>query len=142
MNTMKLISTLMTKELFTVSPKDTLKAVKKIFETKTIYHIPVVKGKKVVGLVSKTSLLDFMVDKASERNQDLNGEILERYRAEDIMAKEVAQLESSDHLLVAIAAFTENRSQAMPVIDGEELVGMVSSHDIMRALSEERMSII
>ncbi|MEM8909876.1 MAG: CBS domain-containing protein, partial [Bacteroidota bacterium] len=49
----------MTTKLLTVNPKDKLQEVKKIFDDHRIHHLPVVRYKTIVGLISKTDLLYF-----------------------------------------------------------------------------------
>ncbi len=48
-----LVKDLMTTEVITVSPKDTLSLAFFLFHTNPIHHLPIVeKGKKIVGMIS------------------------------------------------------------------------------------------
>lgn len=59
MNAYAPISTIMETDLVTVNPEETLLAVKKIFEQHSFHHLPVVRFKKIVGIISKTDFQHF-----------------------------------------------------------------------------------
>ncbi len=60
MNVLAPVKTIMTTDLITVNPKDKITEVKKIFETNKIHHIPVVRYKEIIGMISKTDFLQFI----------------------------------------------------------------------------------
>jgi len=132
------VSKFMTRNLVTVVPGDPLSAVKAIFDSQRIHHIPVVRYTKLVGLISKTDFMHFLrgmapssYDKLVEQNR------LQNYTAEDIMTKGIATLESTERLNVAIELFSENLFHAIPIVDNDELVGMLTTLDIIKVLVEE-----
>ncbi|NRB52790.1 MAG: CBS domain-containing protein [Saprospiraceae bacterium] len=136
------VSSIMTTNLLTVNPKDNLKVVKEIFDGNRIHHLPVVRHKKIVGLISKTDLLYFLKGANPEKEKVRNEKLLDKFVAEDIMTKGLAKLESDDRINVALEVFKENLFHAIPVVDGEELKGIVTTYDIIKALSEDKVQII
>jgi len=131
------VSTIMSKKLLTVHPKDTLEEVKEIFDKNKIHHIPVVKFKQIVGMISKTDLFYFL----RGYHNDPSAEIFERNRlqsfnAGEIMTTGLAKLEPTDKIVVALEVFKENLFHAIPVIDNGELIGLVTTYDVIKALSE------
>lgn len=132
------LSTIMTKKLITVMPGDKLSYVKEIFDTKRIHHIPVVKYKTLVGLISRADLGQFV--RGAERNMDGDPKgrhPLEHYTAEDVMTTGLATLESTDRINVAIEVFAENIVHAIPIVDDGELVGIVTTLDVIKSLQAE-----
>ena len=132
------VSTLMSKKLVTVSPGDKMMVVKEIFDNHRIHHIPVVRYTKLLGIISKTDFMYFLrgnpntpTDKAIEESR------LQSYNVEDIMTKGIASIESTERINVALQIFSENLFHAIPVVDNGELVGMVTSLDIINALLAE-----
>ena len=132
------VSTLMSRKLVTVSPGDKMTVVKEIFDKHRIHHIPVVRYTKLVGIISKTDFMYFLrgnpnspYDKAIEESR------LQSYNVEDIMTKGIASIESTERINVALQIFSENLFHAIPVVDNGELVGMVTSLDIINALLAE-----
>lgn len=138
MNLLQPVSTLMTKKLITVHPSDKLVVIKEIFDKNKIHHLPVVKHKEMVGIISKNDLLSFLKGFQNDSYDDyMNNVRLKNYTAEDIMTKGLAKLEPSDRINVALEVFKENLFHALPVIDDGELVGIITTFDIIKALSNE-----
>jgi len=132
------LSTIMTRKLITVMPGDKLSYVKEIFDTTRIHHIPVVKYKTLVGLISRDDLGQFV--RGAERNMDVDPRgrnPFEYYTAEDVMTTGLATLESTDRINVAIEVFAENIFRAIPIVDDGELVGMVTTLDVIKSLQAE-----
>lgn len=142
MNILAPVSTIMTRDLITVNPKDSLKVVKEIFDSKRLHHIPVVRYKKIVGIISKSDVLYFLKGANPEKEKTRNEKLLEKYTADEIMTTGMAKLESDDRINVALEVFKENLFHAIPVVDNDELTGIVTTYDIIKALSEDKANII
>jgi acetoin utilization protein AcuB len=141
MNVLAPIKTIMTTKLITVNPKDKLTAVKEIFDNNKIHHIPVVRYKEIVGIISKSDFLHFL--RGFNRNAEdrfVNEARLRVYNAEDIMTTGVAMVSSDERINVALEIFLENRFHAIPVVDEGELQGIVTTFDVIRALAEEKVT--
>ena len=126
------------KHLVTVAPDEPLTNVKEIFETHKFHHIPVVRFREIVGIISKTDFEHFMgayMDDAFASEMRLS-----QATAQDIMTKRLGKVESTDRLNVAIDIFNINRFHALPVVDDGELVGIITPYDILKALSEEKVA--
>jgi CBS domain-containing protein len=132
------ISNFMTRKLVTVLPSDRLTKVKEIFDTTKIHHIPVVRYTTLVGLVSKTDLMYFIKGvNTTEYDEMIQKSRLHNYTVEDIMTEHVATLESTERINVALQLFSENLFHSIPIVDNNELVGMLTTFDIIKALMEE-----
>jgi acetoin utilization protein AcuB len=137
MNLFAPVSTLMTdhKHLVTVDPTAPLSEIKAIFSQNRFHHIPVVHFRAVVGIISKTNF-EYFMGGISTANLDK----LETTHAADIMTKGLAVLSSDTRINVAIEVFITNRLHALPIVDEDELVGIITPHDILLALSEEKLA--
>lgn len=141
MNVLAPIKTIMTSELITVNPGDKLTAVKEIFEQHNIHHVPVVRFRELVGIISKSDFMYFL--RGFSRNEEdrfVNYARLRAYTAEDIMTAGLAKLGPEDRINVALEIFMVNRFHAIPVIDNQELVGIVTTFDIIKALNNEEVT--
>lgn len=141
MNVLAPINTIMTKDLITVNPGDKLTRVKEIFDEHNIHHIPVVRFREMVGIISKTDFKFFL--RGFSRNEEdrfVNYARLRAYTAEDIMTTGLAKLGSEDRINVALEIFMVNRFHAIPVVDNNELVGIVTTFDIIKALNNEEVT--
>jgi acetoin utilization protein AcuB len=138
MNVLVPISSIMSSKLHTVNPEDSLMVVKEIFDNYNIHHIPVVRYKHIEGIVSKTDFLHFLhAFKGSEMDKFIDETRLRSWRAEEIMTKGLAKVESTDPIRTALEVFLVNRFHAIPVVDNDELVGIVTTFDIIRAIEHE-----
>ena len=137
MNILAPISTIMTAKLLTVNPKDKLSVVKEIFDTHKIHHLPVVRYKTIVGMLSKSDLLYFIKGATYGNGYDdmLNEARLNNYTADEIMTSGLAKVSSNDRIGVAVEVFKENLFHAIPVVDDDELVGILTTYDIIRSLT-------
>ena len=132
------VSTIMSTNLLTVHPKDTLADVKEIFDTHKIHHLPVVKYKEIVGIVSKSDLLQFLRGNQNDPYAEVfENSRLKSFTAGEIMTQRLAKLESDDRISVALEVFKENLFHAIPVVDDGELVGLVTTYDIIEALADD-----
>lgn len=141
MNVLDPVKTIMISKLITVNPKDKLTAVKEIFDNNKIHHIPVVRYKEIVGMISKSDFLHFL--RGFNRNEEdrfVNEARLRVYNAEDIMTTGLAKVGPEDRINVALEVFLENRFHAIPVVENNELVGIVTTFDIIRALASEEVN--
>lgn len=132
------ISKFMTHKLVTVTPSDRMTHVKEIFDTQRIHHLPVVRYTTLVGMISKTDLMHFMRGmETTPYDQLVEKSRLHNYTAEDIMTKGIATLSSDERVNVALQLFSENLFHAIPIVDNDELVGMLTTFDIIKALVDE-----
>lgn len=141
MNVLAPVNSIMTTKLITVNPKDKLTAVKEIFDNNKIHHIPVVRYKEIVGIISKSDFLHFL--RGFNRNEEdrfVNEARLRVYNAEDIMTSALAKVSPEDRINVALEIFLENRFHAIPVIENGDLVGIITTFDVIRALANEEVT--
>ena len=60
---------------------------------------------------------------------------LNNYSAKDIMTKKLAKLDPDDKIIIALEVFKENLFHAIPVVDNEKIVGIVTTFDIIKRLA-------
>jgi CBS domain-containing protein len=132
---------IMTTDLITADPDETLDAVRHKLMDNHIQHIPVVDGKKIVGIISKGDIHRmehhftlFRSEKALESNRQIFSTIL----ASEIMTKSLVKLKDTDAATIAVDLFRENLFHALPVVnDKDQLVGMISPLDLLRYAFDE-----
>lgn len=128
----------MTAKLHTVNPEDSLMAVKELFDNYPIHHVPVVSYKHIEGIVSKTDFLHFLRGfKSNDMDKFIDETRLRSWKAGEIMTKGLAKVESTDPIRTALEVFLVNRFHAIPVVDNGDLVGIVTTFDIIRAIESE-----
>ena len=132
------VSSIMSSTVISVEQTDTIKKVEQLFKENRIHHLPVVKDGALVGIVSKSDYLFFKRGFNDETTDNRIDEFRMKTRlVKDIMTKGIARLESTDRIGVAVEVFKENLFHAIPVVDDDKLVGMLTTFDIIKKLSEE-----
>ncbi|MBK8969355.1 MAG: CBS domain-containing protein [Saprospiraceae bacterium] len=137
MNAYAPISTIMETDLVTVNPEETLLAVKKVFEQHSFHHLPVVRFKKIVGIISKSDFQHFTGGLNHASEQEI-AQLLANKKAEDIMTKGLGKLEPDDRINVALEIFSKNWFHALPVVKNDELIGIVTTQDVIKAIINEK----
>lgn len=136
MNLLAPVSTIMTKDLITISPNDPIEVISKIFGTKRIHHLPVIEDGQLVGIVSKSDYLFFRRGYSQETQMD--DQRIKKHKASEIMIKGIAKLEPSDRINVALEIFKENILHAIPVVEDGKLRGIITPLDIIRHLADDK----
>lgn len=116
------VSTIMTTEMITIEPTDNLDTARKIFLKHRIHHIPVVKGNKLVGLLTTNDMWN--LNKKFEEYIDTS--------VKEAMTSKLATLESKSKIGTAAEIFLENRFHALPIVDEDILVGIVTTFDVLK----------
>jgi predicted transcriptional regulator len=62
---------------------------------------------------------------------------LNNYTAKDIMTKKLAKLDPDDKINVALEVFRENLFHAIPVVQNERIVGILTTFDIINNLAKD-----
>ncbi|MEM6377934.1 MAG: CBS domain-containing protein, partial [Bacteroidota bacterium] len=126
---------IMTIEVISIQPRDTMDKVDQIFETHSIHHIPVVELGRVVGMISKSDyyqiLHGFTLFKAPV-SKTYNDAVLRSLLVREVMTKQVACLGPQDTLAKAADYFRENLFHAIPIVDEDgQLMGILSTYDLL-----------
>ncbi len=142
MNVLAPVSTIMTKDVISVAERDRLTRVRDIFKEHAIHHIPVTRSNKVVGIISREDLLLFMKGLGENTLEKIINETrLNNYNVEVIMTRGVGKLKPTDRINVALDIFSKNLFRALPVVENDRLVGIVTTFDIIRTLNEETSNV-
>jgi len=127
---MLLVRNSMTRELVTVVSETTAAEALALCRMNRIRHLPVLEGRRLVGVISDRDLRA-----ATPALGDLaRAEALDRIRVADEMARDVATAGPEDPIEDAAMAMYERKIGCLPVVDGEDLVGILTTSDVMRAL--------
>lgn len=135
MNTNAAVSTIMTTNVLTITPNDQVKVAKEMFDLNKIHHLPVLDDEKLVGILSGSDLLHFLryLDKDSQEPY-LNDLRLKNYKVGEIMQTNLVTVDHRDSIRSILEVFSQNVLHALPVMNEGELVGIVTTQDIIKAL--------
>lgn len=136
MNLLNPVSEIMTSDLITLDPSATIADVASVFKQHKIHHIPIVLGDKLVGIVSKSDYLSFKRGFLEDRDDEKVEEIRQQnYEVSTIMTTGIATMDQDERINVALEIFKENLFHAIPIVNDDKLVGVLTTHDIIKTLA-------
>jgi CBS domain-containing protein len=126
------VSDFMTRRPTVVGQETSLSEAESIFESRDFNGLPVVAGKRLVGLVTKLDLLRAFVFSPESIVPDY--ETILEAPVEQVMTQHPITVAPDMRLTRVLQQMVDLRIKSFPVVEGEELVGMIAREDVLRAL--------
>jgi acetoin utilization protein AcuB len=120
----------MSREIVTLSPDETAATALALCRERRIRHLPVLKEGTLVGIVSDRDLRS----STPALGDPARAAALQEVLVQDVMATEVVSVHPDAPIEQAANTMRERRIGCLPVLDGDELVGIVTASDVMDAL--------
>ncbi|QIN82525.1 CBS domain-containing protein [Rubrobacter tropicus] len=120
----------MAREVVTLSPGETAGEALGLCRERHIRHLPVLEDGRLVGVVSDRDLRSATPAFGDPARAAALAEILVR----DVMARDVITARPDDPIDEAANTMREKGINCLPVLEEDELVGIVTSSDVMEAL--------
>ncbi len=127
---MLLVKDSMTREIVTLAPDETAKTALALCRERRIRHLPVLNEGRLVGIVSDRDLRSA----TPAFGDPERAEALQRVLVEDVMAREVVSALPDDPIEHAANTMREHKIGCLPVVEAGELVGIITTSDVMDAL--------
>ncbi len=118
-----MVSDIMTREPITVPPTANLFECAKMMVKKKTGSLLLVEKKRLVGLISRHDILWALTKKSKED--------LSKISAIDISPKKIAVIKPSATLDEVLKKMKESKFERLPVIENNELVGIITVKDIL-----------
>lgn len=134
----ELVSKIMSTNVITLNHTDDLETAETLFKKNNIRHIPVVSGEKIIGLLSLTDLLRIsFADAVDETETSVDTVVYNMFTIEQVMAKNIVSVNSSTTIKDVAEILSEREFHALPVVDKDKLVGIVTTTDLINYLLEQ-----
>ncbi len=125
----------MTKDVITVKPKARMLDAHKLMRANNIRRVPVVKGGKVVGIITRSDVREAEPSEATTLNVWEVHYLLAKLEVKDIMTKNVITVKEDDTIKKAAQFMYSKKIGGLPVVDDHDrLVGIITESDIFRIL--------
>ncbi len=129
------ISSIMTKNLITLNFNDDLTAAEALFKNYNIRHIPVVSGDMIIGMLSHTDLMRVSyAENIEEVELEVGTVVNSLFTIEQVMTKNVVTVSSTATVREVADILATREFHALPVVDNEVLVGIVTTTDLIQYL--------
>ena len=117
-------------EVFTIEPDASVYDAIKIMADQRIGALVVLQGEHLVGLISETDYARKIV---------LQGRTSANTRVREIMTDRVLYVSPDQDISECMALMTEKRFRHLPVMDNEQLVGLISIGDLVKSIIDEQL---
>jgi CBS domain-containing membrane protein len=130
-----LVKEIMTDDVVWVGPGETIRKAKAIFDKKGIRHAPVVKDGKLIGIVSLTDLQRMsFADTYGLDESDVDLAMADMLTVNQVMKSKPVTVRPDDSVKQVAELLSKAEFHALPVVDKNELVGIITTTDIIRIL--------
>lgn len=132
------VSAIMTKNVIKLKISDNLTKAEELFKKNKIRHIPVMNGNIIIGILSYTDLLRIsFVDAVDDDAEIVDTTVYNMFTVEQVMAKKVITISPETTIKEAAEILSHNEFHALPVCEGNLLVGIITTTDLIKYLIDQ-----
>lgn len=125
---MPTVRDLMTTDPITVDPDDSIETAISLMLKHGVSGLPVTDSSgRLLGVVSEFDLLELVWDPKSSKD-----------KVNDYMSREIHTVDEDDELTAVAEQFRTRSFRRLPVMRGDQLVGVISRHDLLRDIMRAR----
>lgn len=148
---MQTVADIMTRDVITVKRETTIRELANIFETRHVGSLPVVDDNgNLTGIVSASdlveqgrnlhiptfiSLFDWVIPLGGERSLERDLQKITAQTVGEVCSDNVVTISPIDSVSTAADSMSIHKLHALPVVEGDKLVGIVARIDIIRNLN-------
>jgi acetoin utilization protein AcuB len=119
----------------TISPKTTYAQASRLLRVKKLHALPVVdKEGQLVGIVTEKDLLD--ISPVAVLGMHTLSDFLSAKTVEEAMTRRVITVQENCPLEATARIMIDNKIGSLPVMRGDQLVGIITESDVFRAMTD------
>lgn len=126
------VEDVMTRDVVTLDPEQTLRDAINLLRSKRIRHLPVVEGQKLVGIVTDRDVKKATPSVLAGVGRDEYDSSLLTIKVAQMMTREPITVPRQSALKAAVEIFINRKVGALPVVEEGHLVGILTEIDILR----------
>jgi acetoin utilization protein AcuB len=130
------VKEIMVRAPVTLRPEDSLNLANDIMSLGRIRHIPIVEDGRLVGILSQRDLFGAAVNRVFKLRVREERELLKSFRIDEVMHKRVITAAPDTTIKEAARLMAEKKIGCLPIVEGDELVGLTTSTNILRYLAK------
>ncbi|MCO6497108.1 MAG: CBS domain-containing protein [Chitinophagaceae bacterium] len=131
------VASIMTKSVVFADSKDSLRKVTSTMKEHNVRHLPVVSNGKLAGIVSKSDILRLSFGDMYDDQSDADETIFDMLTLEQVMVGNPTTVKEDDSIADAAKILSSVEFHALPVMKGDQIVGIVSTTDLIKYLLEK-----
>ena len=127
---------LMTTEVTTVQETDSLIDAAMIFSRSTVRHLPVLRGKQLVGVITERDVKRFAPGLLSGVSSEQYQQVMESTPLARVMTREMLTVKPDQPVSEAVNLLYTKRIGCLPVVENNDLVGIITTTDVLRLMAQ------
>ncbi|MBN2398289.1 MAG: CBS domain-containing protein [Deltaproteobacteria bacterium] len=124
----------MSRNLITVTPDTSILKAKNLLKEHSVDQLPVVEGKRLVGIITDRDIRDNSPSSATTLSVHELNYLLSEMRVEKVMTRKVFTTTPGTTIEEAARLINEKHVNSLPVVAGDELVGLITTCDLLNVL--------
>jgi acetoin utilization protein AcuB len=120
----------MTRQVVTVERDASLRRARRIMDNNRIRHLPVMEKGKLIGLITDRDIRAAAPSSAASMRQEDREEFLDHLQVGHVMTKKLITVTPQTTIEEAALMMRRHKIGCLPVLEGEELVGIITETDI------------
>ena len=126
----------MTRKVVYISPDTTIAHAADIMRDQKLHRLPVIENDKLVGLVTEGTIAEASPSKATSLSIYEMNYLLNKTKVKDVMIQDVVTISQYASLEDATYLMLKNKIGILPVVDNEQVYGIITDRDIFKAFLE------
>ncbi|WP_373520585.1 CBS domain-containing protein [Aquiflexum sp.] len=131
------VKDIMTSNVFTVQENEKLARVIELFRKHKIRHLPVLTGKKISGMISRTDINRLTFGALFDNQEGADEAVLEILSIPQVMTSKPKVVSITDSVKDVAEIFANEEFHALPVVEEDELRGIVTTTDVIKYLLQQ-----
>ena len=128
------LSEIMNRDLVTVDKQASLRRARRILDQHRIRHLLVVDDKRLVGIVTDRDLRQAAPSSKSPLTISERQEFMDELKVLEVMSRKLITASSTTTIREAAKVMVREKIGCLPVVDGSQLVGIVTQSDLLEML--------
>ena len=121
----------MTTNPFTVTPDQSIPDALSVMTERGVRHLPVVEGRRVVGVISRNDIAAASPSKATTLSAQEATYLISKLKVGRVMSTPPVVISPDALLEEAAVILRDGKIEMLPVVEGDELIGVITESDIL-----------
>lgn len=131
-----LVRDIMSKDMTTLQEDEFLLDATLIFSRASLRHVPILRDKQLVGIVTERDLKHYTPSILSGISPDQYNRLMATTPLSKIMTRELITVPPDGTVYEAVQILQERRIGCLPVVENGELKGIITTTDMLRLLAD------
>ncbi len=131
------VSEIMSRDLITVDKNASLRRARRVLDQHRIRHLLVMDGKRLVGIVTDRDLRRAAPSSKSPLTISEREEFMDELKVVEVMSRKLITASPDTTVREAARVMVSEKIGCLPVVNGNQLVGIVTETDLLEILVRE-----